>query len=278
VAVLIEADISHPATSPFFARVTQRVRHHLREAEQRSILYAGYQPPAETWDGQLSCPEFWESLDQGVLSGVVCLATRSDSRWLSRVLARGVPVVGDDPGFGYRVSVDHEDLVRKGVEYLAAQGCRNLALIGWGCGALFERLLREHSLEARADWICCDVNPSVEGGGWQQFHRLWQAYVEKPDGLLIADDLLFATARTAIREATADVARGLRVVTHANKGFFAPGLFPVAQLEVDPEAYALQMAQMTVALLSRKEPERKQVTVQATLIPEDRCAVLAQQA
>jgi DNA-binding LacI/PurR family transcriptional regulator len=93
--------------------------------------------------------------------------------------------------------------------------------------------------------------------------------------LLVSNDLLFSTVKTAISELGIGVPRDLRVVTHSNKGLSAPELFPVAQLEMDPDAYALQLAQMMQDLLSRKEPACKQATARAMLLPEHQCAVLA---
>lgn len=261
VAVLIELDISHPRTSRFYLRLTQELRVLLKEKGYRPRLYAGHVAPGLPHDGQLTCGEFLEDLEAGRICGIVAVATDAHESWLAKVRAKGIPVVSCGRGHEYHVMLDTGKLVRAGVERLAAQGRRRLAFMAWGSAKEFVAAMAERRFEVRPGWLGCDLHPSAVGAGCDQFRAIWGAYPDKPDGLLIADDMLFADAHAAILAMGIEVPRRLAIVTHANRGTDYPASFPVTRIEVDPAAFAQALTALIADLLGRRTPPSKVLEV-----------------
>jgi DNA-binding LacI/PurR family transcriptional regulator len=109
--------------------------------------------------------------------------------------------------------------------------------------------LTECGLDYRAEWVRHDLNPMLSGAGWEEFREIWLARREKPDGLLVADDVLFNEAVTAIQELGIRVPERLRIVTHANKGAARRYPFPVTEVQLDPERYAEALGGMLLKRL-----------------------------
>ena len=84
---------------------------------------------------------------------------------------------------------------------------------------------------------------------------MWGATGEKPDGILITNDLLFSGAAQAIRELRIDVPGQLRVATHANRGVAAPRPpFAHVRIEFDPRDFALALVHLLELRLAGKRP------------------------
>jgi DNA-binding LacI/PurR family transcriptional regulator len=119
--------------------------------------------------------------------------------------------------------------------------------------ALADELAR-HGVALNDRWVRHDIHPTAQGAGWEEFREIWSASAtEKPDGLLVADDVLFRGAATAIRELGIRVPEQLRVVTHANKGVELPREVPAWAMEADADVFAAEMVKLLVAQL-RHEP------------------------
>ncbi len=126
-------------------------------------------------------------------------------------------------------------------------------------GHVFREQAGPLGLTVRDEWIRYGIKADTPGAGWQELRDIWRARAEKPDGLLICDDVLYRDAAIAIRELGIHVPDDLMVVTHCNKGLVTPHDFPVTLLEADTEAYAAALAEGTLAILRGETPPQQQI-------------------
>jgi len=170
----------------------------------------------------------------------------------------------------YAILFDYPLFAREAVRRLCQQGCRKIAMIG-GDGSLvagadetaaFRSELQAQGVAVVESWIKGDIQQNVAGAGWNQFREIWLSCGEKPDGLLLLDDMLFRDVSIAIMELGIRVPEQLRIVSHANKGseMFIP--FPVTLLEVDPQPCAEKMGTMLLQLLNGEAVPHPQVISQ----------------
>ncbi|MCZ7647323.1 MAG: GntR family transcriptional regulator [Planctomycetota bacterium] len=269
VGVLIELDIAHPRTSFFFLRVVQQTRLALRRRGYRARLYAGHLPPDAPWSGRIGCEEFWEDLERKRLRGVAAVGLNADGPWWTRFQGYGIPAVGGGLGFARRVRLEDGRMIQMGVDYLVSQGRRRIACMSWGRPAPFVEALKAHGLAARPEWIRCDLHPASAGAGWEELRELWAGAGEKPDGLVIGDDMLFLDARSALLELRLAVPAELTIVTHANRGATYPASFPVAKLEVDPDAYAQALGDLLADAVERRPRTPEELVVPVRLVADD---------
>ncbi len=126
---------------------------------------------------------------------------------------------------------------------------------------VFRSSLRKAGVPIRDEWIRCEVHPSQPGAGWEEFREIWLASKEKPDGLLVCDDLLMRDATAAICEARVRVPDQLMIVTHANRGSGIHYPFPVWQMEFDPDEFARLLSEMLVKLMRKEIANPQAVTL-----------------
>ena len=255
VGVLMEMDFSHPDVSFFWRRLPQQVRLLLASAGLRSRLYSGFRPPHES-TSLSTCQEFIEDVAADRLRGVIVTWGRLSPEWAEPLRRRNVPLVGygTEPGFEYAVDVDYAPMIRDATLRLLAAGRRKLALIDWtdGCLETFTATLAENSVPLCKQWVKRDFPSSVPGAGWAEFREIWTESQNKPDGLLVADDILFRGVKHAICELGIRVPDQLLVVTHANRGDNQYCPFPVWRFETDADAFAQAQVDLLLALLRRQ--------------------------
>lgn len=264
IAILAETDIAFLQGSHFYLCVLQDLQVFFRNQGMRVRLYLGHRKPDE--DPQVpTCAEFLDSVVRRDINGVVAIATPAHSQWVRPFQKQGVPIVSDAPDYVHSIGHDHLELVRQGTRHLLEQGRRKIAWIDWQDAAgermkdqlmqAFREVMGEYGAPVNPLWIRHDIPPSLPGAGWDEFREIWHNSDEKPDGLLICDDVLSRDASTAIAEMGIRVPEQLRVVFAANKGsrIFYP--FPVDRMEYDPRAFAQSMGQMLLDLMQKKSIE-----------------------
>jgi DNA-binding LacI/PurR family transcriptional regulator len=217
--------------------------------------------------------ELAEDVEYGRIAGAAFVAMNAESIEVP-FAAKGVPFVGIG-GIETGVRFDYADLAARGVRHLVDQGCRNIALMQPTLGHemrraydAFRRTMRERNLPIRDQWIRQSPAPEIAGRGAREFQALWSARGdEKPDGLLVTDDVLFQDVAMAILNARIDVPGQLRIVAHANKGSGLTYPFPMSFLEVDVDQWAEIMVRRLISMMN-KEPAGKPVPVRVRLISE----------
>lgn len=279
IAILSELDVTHPRAGYHFRRLTQQLRVWFDSNGYRVRLYIGRIEPGTSataaWDDPVrgsSCPEFLEELDAGRIRGVVSIA--GIGKLLIRKLQdAGISIVGNDNWLDHSVNTQLADLVHLGIDHLLSIGRRKLAFMSWGNPKIILDAMRERNLQLNVQWLRTDLPPDSPGAGWEEFREIWSSPgKEKPDGLLVTDDVLFGDALHAIIDAHVQVPQELAIVTHMSggAGFWAP--FPVARIETDPDAMAAKMGQMLASLMSGEHSGPSQCIMPVRLVNADQLA------
>jgi len=270
IAVCVDAQAT-PHAYAFHLRVAGHVWAALEEHGCRVKQYVSRHESAARRP-QLAHEEMVRDAQRGALAALVALQALPKPL-ARRIAAAGVPMTGSEDLAQARVGVDYDGLVRDGVRALAEAGRERIGLIGWGApqdyrniGDVFLEEMASRGLSARAEWIRADLPADHPGSGWSAFREIWTASREKPDGLLICDDVLYRDAATAIWTAGVRVPDDLMVVTHCNRSENFGHSFPVTVLEVDDEAYVQALVQATLECVAGRPPQRKETLLRPRLI------------
>jgi DNA-binding LacI/PurR family transcriptional regulator len=170
------------------------------------------------------------------------------------------------------VGADHLGMVLDGTRRLLDQGCRRIAFMAWLDGreantreqemlTAFRSLLAERGAITRPEWVSGNLHPTMLGAGYEQFREIWASADEKPDGLLVTDDVLFQDVVTAIAELRIAVPAQLKVVAHANRGAVTCRFFPAPRMCFDPAEQAEAIAERVVKLVRKQPIEQRHVVL-----------------
>jgi DNA-binding LacI/PurR family transcriptional regulator len=249
--------------SRFHLRVAYLLRDFLHERGAQARLYLGNQTLSAVATGQTTCRELLRDVAAGRLAGVAYVYAPWNISAQALTDAAGVPSVALwGEGYRQRIELDYCGLVRTGARYLWEHGRRRIAVAGWGVEnfpgahrAGLRELLREAGVTVPDEWLRLEFHPNDPGAGWEDFRELWSARAEKPDGLLVLDDVLFSDMRAALVESGARIPADLLVATHGNKGLEVTAPFPVTRLEFDPLEAAAALGELLLAAARREVTE-----------------------
>jgi DNA-binding LacI/PurR family transcriptional regulator len=264
VAIVSELDVLNPCMGSYYPNLLWALRTHLRRHGVDADLYMGETQPADAYPVRTTCRRFVSDLDAGRLDGVIALDFDWRQDWLPAARTAGLPVVGTRPEFDHAVYPDDAGFLREAARRLADQGCRRLGYLGWSTNAADPPGLREAAgaagLELREEWIRGDLHPDLEGSGWEEFREIWSAR-ERPDGLIVADDVLAVSADKAIRELGIRVPEQLHLAVAGNRGSGIRYSVPVTLLELDTPDYAVQLGDMLLRLLKHEPVPEPIITI-----------------
>ena len=256
VGIYTGLDILAPRTSPFFTFMPRALLKFLRSRGLQAEIYLGEVQPDETEEGPGNL-RFRTDVAEGRLQGLAIMTAPATPGWTDWIHALQIPAVGTLTP--YEVAPAYDDMVRRAVRRLHQEGCRRIAMLSWSYKGYNSR---EHSLrealaglglEYHPEWSRNDLHPMHSGAGWEEFREVWTGSREKPDGLIVTDDVLFDEALIAIREMRIRVPEQLRVVTYAIKGANKHYPFPVIEALADPVRHAEAMGRMLLQRM-RCEP------------------------
>lgn len=266
IGIYTALDIFQPRSSSFHTTTLHTLRKFFLERGFYAEVYVGQLAAGEV-EQQLSNRRFAADVEAGRLAGIVIQSAPETYGWDKWINNLRIPAVGDNTP--YHVEARYGDLVRQSVRHLACQGCRRIALLSYSPGAgkvELESALNGCGLDYYPEWERDDLHPMLSGAGWEEFREIWTARREKPDGLVVADDVLFDEAVIAIQELGIRVPEQLRIVTHANKGARRRYPFPVTEIQMDPERHAESLGGMLLKLLGGEAVEPPTVTVPFELV------------
>ncbi len=252
---------------------------HLRFTSllQRNLLRAGWRTVnhLQITSGPDGLDELRDGITRGRYTAVVW--TLGDVPEEFRALAKehGVTLLGgsDQP----LALVDYDGMIRAGVDHLVHQGCRRIAGLFSGpptelpgannrhASRIFKERIAYHGRATAPGWVIQDTEARLLGSGWQGFRDLWTASQERPDGLLVLDDVMYRDAARAILELGIRVPSQLRIITHSNRGDDLVHPFPVTSLEVDPQEMAAEAAEFVIQSIEGHAARTQ--AVPARLIP-----------
>ncbi len=267
VAIYSEQDLLQPRVSPHHREVARQLRDFLEAGGVEAEICLGRSQVGEDVECP-SCRRFLDDVEAGRLDGVAFVGTATTAEWGQWFSRFPLPSVGG--WCRHTVNIDAQAMMESGVERLVAQGCRRLALLAWGHTADgFAGCLAAHGLEFRPQWCRHDLEPSLPGAGWEEFREIWAAYPEKPDGMVILDDLLADDAAKAIAELRLQVPEQLRLVVLANRGSGLGFPFPATRLEVDPGEVARLLGAMLLDLLDGRPVTQPEQVLPFKVIPAE---------
>jgi DNA-binding LacI/PurR family transcriptional regulator len=271
VGIYTALDILQPRTSSFNTLMPRALRRFLRQNGFEAGIYIGDLQAGEREDSP-SDLRFVADVAAGRLDGVALLNAPNSTGWAEWVARLQIPAVGAHTPYGVEVSYDA--MVREGVKRLHAQGCRRIAMLSWywaldGLRQPLRDALASLHLAYHPEWVRRDLHPMLSGAGWEEFREMWTARREKPDGLLVADDMLFSEVQIAVQELGIRVPDQLRIVTHANKGADRRYSFPVTLAQFDPERYAELLGEMLLKRLRGEAVVRPRVQVPPEFVKAD---------
>ena len=238
-----------PRDASFQARLFRMVGTHFSERGYRVRHYA--QPLQTDWS------DFLQDVRAGRLAGAVFIAMNPGV--LGDALdQKGLPFVVTADAFPHAVAIDQVNLIQTATRYLLERGCRKLALMQWEGGVTardceaFATVMAAYGAPVQEQWIRRAVDPAQPGSGWEQFREIWAARAEKPDGLLVTDDVILQDVALAILDLHIQVPGQLQIVAQTNKGSGVRYPFPVVALEIDPQEVATGLGEMLIKLMNRE--------------------------
>lgn len=266
VAIYSELDLLHPRVSPYHRQVARLLRDFLEARGVEAEVCLGKTACGDPEPDRPTCPRFLDDVEAGRLDGVAFVGAATTAGWGQWFSRFPLPAVGG--WCRHTVNTDGQAMMLAGVEQLVAQGCRRLALLAWGHTAdRFAECLAAHGLEFRPQWCRHDLEPSLPGAGWDEFREVWATGPEKPDGMLILDDVLAVDAARAIGDLRIQVPEELRLVVHANKDSGLVFPCPATRLEVDPAEAATLLGGMLLDLLDGRDVAQPNPSLPFKVIP-----------
>ncbi len=169
----------------------------------------------------------------------------------------------------HRVQCDVLPAMTLGVGYLQRTGRRRIAALGMGKDSIpatlapFHRLLAARGMATRPEWTP-QLRRTSERGGFDGMRAIW-ACPEKPDALLVMDDILAKGAVQAIQTLGIRVPQDVALISLANKGsgLFYPISFP--RLEFDPQTIMRKAGKLLETLMARPDAPPRTIRVAPVL-------------
>ncbi|MBF0244605.1 MAG: GntR family transcriptional regulator, partial [Planctomycetes bacterium] len=196
IGVLIELNISFPGTSYYWTRITQQLRMYFEEDGYTTRLYTGQTYSGDPEPVQPTCKEFWQDLSLNRIRALAIVGTPINKDWLKKIEEHDIPVV-----YSSQCEIipnSTVDMIREGTRYLIEHGRRKIAILAWGTSDrpyieyhAYMTEMTAQNLPVRQEWVGFAGRSALDAfAGLEAFRRLWHASEEKPDGLLICNDLL----------------------------------------------------------------------------------------
>ncbi len=284
IGLVFGVNVFGTAISPFYGTLLQRCQQRTQTHNEHFSFYLDL---PTTQLGGVSFPahrDLVEDIEASKLHGILLVSRHSEEQenWLRQ---QNIPVVAFAPEMRTKdvVGIDYGELVRLGVESLAAQGCKRIALMtGLGHARshtppfredtqAYEKTLRRLGLECRPEWIWEPDAPieRKKGGAWIEDGRQgMRALLEGsrdtvPDGIVITDDIMTDGALLAAQKMKLVVGREIRIASHSNKE--SPILHRYDEfltlIEIDTDDIVEAMFNMLEGQISGRKQNKRTVLV-----------------
>lgn len=277
VALVAKADVTRTYFSDFSLLLLQHLQIALHRNGLRARLYLRTRDPR----GDLSesdAPDLLNDLQNGELGGVIAVNGRLHARWLDAIRQLQIPQIGGEDA-PYPARFDTETALRQAAAWLAAAGRRRVAVLEWArrrdpsperaaCPYPIREALERAGLEYDERRCAQAFHPLDGGAGWEAFRELWVARTEKPDALIVTDDVLFRDLVQAVQELRIRVPEQLMLVVMTARGIALRSPFPVARIEMDPEALAAGVADAMARLMRGETLPPKAAVLPCAFIPD----------
>ncbi len=192
--------------SEFLLRLRRGAVYKDRPAEVY-LLGPGSIPDLKTAEGSIP-PALREDVDSGRVRGVFLAKTSHYPGLIEWLQRRRMPLVSFEPWLNVPlVAYDNVDLYRRGLNFLAAEGCRKIAVFAVNAAAADAMHQDVAPAGMLIDWytrsVTLDTHPALRQGE-QWIAELWAGRRQRPDALLVSDDVagigvVLALARLGVR-------------------------------------------------------------------------------
>jgi DNA-binding LacI/PurR family transcriptional regulator len=262
--------------APYHRAWFHALRDFLLENGVETRLYFAHHVPTEFYQ-DIDYPPLFEDLDRHMLSGLFACNLPEDEALVSRHFGDlDIPVIGNRDVFPHRLSHGSRESMLAGLRMLTDAGASRLAVMGWGGFGCNEATCRrdiEHCRAALAEsvelpdkWVRFDLHPNLKGAGWEEFREIWVGNRQKPDGLMVCDDMLLPDIAVALDELRIAVPDRLKVAALTNAGLTSPTRFPLAKVEIDVETHARAAGRLMLDLIAGNAPDDKVVGPEFSLV------------
>lgn len=253
VGIYCELDLLSYPNERYFSSLLAHARRQLESEGFDAFVYLG-RCHAEERPAESTCPQFIADLRRGSIQALIIVTSAQTDEWHKRWKSLGIPVVGD-PMTEDRLYHNTPEMLRAGLEALAAQGCRKVAMLGWGQSAPIEDFVviaSKLGLRIDPNLVRNDLHPLHPGSAWEEFREVWMASKDSLDGLLLTDDVLLPDVVQSILSMNISVPDRLRIATMTNGPLLFPLPFPATLLEVNVQACADILVKMLMRKLGRR--------------------------
>ncbi len=261
VGLLSELDLLAPEVGYYrdFCGAIMRV---VREQGMEPVLFNGTVRPSDVEREEadvITCPEVWSAAESRRVDAIICVCVPDTDAWRDRFSRLGMPVVGDPSPYRLSHAVG---VIERGVQALHEMGATKVALLAWDHTdellARFHHSASERGMRSEPAWVGGIYHPYRRGSGWEAFRDIWTARRDRPDGLLVTDDVLFREAAIAIAElGLGDRLQIVSVTNRAGSDFSVP--FAHTRFEFDPQKDAEIMVAMLQDCLAGRPPPAQPV-------------------
>lgn len=271
VGILMPAQLYRPKVLPFYWQLVEGLGMFFHERGYRSQLYRWVRSKDSPNEPKIDHRQFHDDLARRSLSGLVAVGTHVPKDIRRRLEKDHVPLVGtNEDSCPCSVRADSVSALRDSVEYLLRKGSRKIALLSWHERGLepqprpnqllqaFRDGLDRAGVECNERWIRMDTPPAAAGAGWSGLREIWSACEDKPDGLVITDDVMYREAAMAILQMGIRVPEDMRVVTFANTGSGMVYPFPTAAVLFDLGEWGHRMGGMILQQIDGQKPQPRQ--------------------
>ena len=261
IAIVLNRLLMEPTASPIYGMACARLGGSLQDLNPRwkvKLHFGG----GDVMGSEL--PATLDLLDPAVLPrlrGVLSFHPLLEVE--TKLAAANVPVLylgtGAEP-WGNGLFFDARPLFVDGILHLAAAGCRSVWMLGAHHASPCRHLTaeraarigevtaaaRECGMRFRDEWVViATIGSWSEQHGYDLFMRLWSAEAaDRPDGILVVDDILCGGVLRAILQLGLELPRDLRLVTKANKGIALPYHRSVSRIEYDVDEWVDKAVRM----------------------------------
>lgn len=254
VGILVEFDLTIRSSSTHYLPLALQIQRKLKAAGRQSEIYFGHRQAEDCTEGCL-CEEFVDAVRARHFSVVAVVAGLRSEDWLAPLREQGVPVVGCNSLFDTCISVDRNYWMDRAVKTLRDDGRRQIAFIGWAgsrplnpgiqpAHEVFAGCLERHGLMVYPDLIRNDLPPSIDGAGWEELREIWMRPAsERPDGMVVSDDILLRGCFEAIEESRIEMPGSLHIVALVSDYFRDFSLKKVSRFEISTEETAGEYVQ-----------------------------------
>lgn len=291
IGLVFGTNIFDGIVSPFYAQLIEHCRQRAAMHREQFRFFLDV-PQLHGYADQIPVHnDLEDAVMRKQLDGVLLVAHRKDQKqWL---LDHQVPVVelgGDDkPNVQTHSCMN---MIQMGVEALAQLGKKRIAMVTPmgeyrggdqpefdGDLVIFRQAMQQQGLPVHEQSIWQNIHRADAMSktqprgdqGWRAMHDLWkQPRSERPDALLVLDDMLTLGMLSAMPVLGIRLNRDLIIATHANAG--SPALHHyeehLIRLEVDPGVFIDNMFDQLHAIFEHQMLPKTRVNLPVLKIPE----------